>query len=136
MSIGVLYRILHADSGEPVEIGGFLDYSLDVIEAEIRSRPEQFVLYPDPADYEPHGLVIKRVILGYEPAVVVVPIDSDVRDHLELLRLRELARHAVEIWRGGPAVHDPEEFEAAMANLSNALPTRPRPPVIGPHDPF
>lgn len=131
MSVGVLYRIVYADSGEPVELEGRFGYSLGMVEAEIRERPEQFVLIPDPADAVPHGLIVRRVL--YDPAgdepVTLLAIDGDVRDHLEMLRLRELARHAVEIWRGGPAMYDAEEFEAAMGALSDALPIKPSPPI-------
>jgi hypothetical protein len=134
--MSVLYRILHADSGEPVEVGGFYDYGIDVVEAEIRSRPEQFVLIPDPADYEPHGLMV-RCVTRDDDGDFETPIDDAVRWRLETLRLQALARHAVEVWRGGPAMHDAEEFEAAMGELSDALPTRLSPPIeFDPDDPF
>lgn len=130
------YRIIHNDSGEPVEIGGFLDYRIETVEAEIRRRPEQFVLIPDPNDYEPHGLSV-RAVFPDEDGLVVTSVSDAVRWRLEVLRLQAIARHAVEVWRGGPSMHDAEEFEAAMGELSRALPTRPSPPVeTHPDDPF
>ena len=139
MSVGVLYRILHADSFEPVELDGRFGYPLGMVEAEVRERPEQFALTPDPSDAVPHGLIVRRVL--YDPAgdepVTLLAIDSDVRDHLELLRLRELARHAVEVWRGGPAMFDAEEFESAMARCPRRCrPGRARRSRFAPDDPF
>jgi hypothetical protein len=123
------YRILHCDSGEPVELGGAYDYDIGVVEAEIRERPEQFVLIPDPADYEPHGLMVKGVYVDPDDGLVEISLSDKTRYRLEVVRLQALARHAVEVWRGGPAMHDAEEFEAAMCALSDALPTRPSPLV-------
>jgi len=43
------------------------------------------------------------------------------------------ARHAIDVWRGGPKMYDAEEFDAAMGDLAAALPTKREPAI--PFDP-
>jgi hypothetical protein len=126
------YRILHADSGEPVRLDGRYAYGIDVVEAEIRARPEHFVLIPDPADYAPHGLIV-RLLYDNRPAdgdqFLEMPLRDETRLRLELVRVHALVRELVEVWRDGPSKRDYWEFEVAMGELERALPTKPGPPV-------
>jgi hypothetical protein len=134
-----LYRIVQADTHEPIELDGRWAYGIETVEAEIRKRPERFVLrHPEPFA-PPLGLVVKRV--RYDPAgddpVYVLALDDNTRRRLELLCVQELARNVIEMWRAGSGQYDIEEFQDAVAALADALPPKAHPPIASrPDDPF
>lgn len=125
----VRYRIVQADTHEPIELdGGRVDADIEEVEAEIRKRPERFVLRHTELYAPPLGLIVQRIHDDYDGAMAV-PLSETVRHRLELVIVQALARNVIDIWRGGPSLHDREEFEDAVAKLADVLPPKQHAPI-------